>query len=200
MTWRAQQWMMVGLTAVFIGYLSVWLPGPAAGLQFLGFELGEWIKFLGVRGSRNLFYLPPITLGLLLALWTVHWSPRRWQTWALRAVAVAVSLLAFPAVEAILGEPRSEWLLRLLLIVLVAGVALFGGALGRWPLLVAGLMIALSLAGAVLPTWRYATLRPFVSDVIGVPIGIGLGVWLSGVGHLLVTAVAIYTFRLSRSP
>ncbi len=200
MTWRVQQWMMVGLTAVFIGYLSVWLPGPAAGLQFLGFEIGEWIKFLGVRGSRNLFYLPPITLGLLLALWTVHWSPRRWQTWSLRAVAVVVSLLAFPAVEAILGEPRSEWLLRLPLIVLVAGVALFGGALGRWPLLVAGLMIALSLAGAILPTWRYATLRPFVSDVIGVPIGIGLGVWLSGLGHLLVTAVAIHTLRLSRSP
>ncbi|MBK7179447.1 MAG: hypothetical protein IPH82_20095 [Chloroflexi bacterium] len=35
----------LGLTAVFVGYLAVWLPGPAVGLQFLGVELGEWVKF-----------------------------------------------------------------------------------------------------------------------------------------------------------
>ncbi|MCB8965998.1 MAG: hypothetical protein H6665_00380 [Ardenticatenaceae bacterium] len=191
---RGEQLLVVGYTAVFIGYLSVWLPGPAVGLQFLGFEIGEWIKFLGVRGSRNLFYLPPITLGLLLALWTVSW-PRRWQTWAMRGVAVAVSLLAFPAIEAILGEPPSEWLLRLLLIGLVVFVALLGRVLHRWPQVAAWLMLALSLIGVLLPTWRYLTLRPYLTDVLGVPIGIGLGVWLNGAGHLLVTAVTAAKLR-----
>ena len=38
--------LLLGLTAVFIGYLMVWLPGPGAGLSFLGIELGEWVKFI----------------------------------------------------------------------------------------------------------------------------------------------------------
>ena len=44
---RSLNLLLLGFTAVFIGYLSVWLPGPAAGLSFLGVELGEWIKFMG---------------------------------------------------------------------------------------------------------------------------------------------------------
>ena len=39
--------LALGLTAIFIGYFLVWLPGPGAGLSLIGVEVGEWIKFLG---------------------------------------------------------------------------------------------------------------------------------------------------------
>lgn len=188
---------LLGLTAVFVGYLTVWLPGPAAGLSFIGVELGEWIKFLGVRGMRNLFYLPPITLGWLIALQTIDW-PNRWQTWVMRGVGFAVSVLSFPAIEAILGEPRSEWLLRLLLIATVAAVAFgthFVPAAWKRPILL--ITAVLGLIGAILPTWAYFQVRPLVENVIGLSIGIGLGVWLNGIGHLAQTAVALQLWQNS---
>jgi len=182
--------MLLGLTAVFVAYFTVWLPGPGVGLRFLGFEIGEWIKFLGVGMARNYFYLPPITLGLMLALWTAVWLPG-WKTWVARGVAVAVSLLALPAVEAVLSEPRSEWLLRLVLIALVTAVALSAHWLGRWPRLVWALVALLGLAGALLPGWEYGVVRPLVAQVFAQPVGIGIGVWLNGAGHLLVTIVGV---------
>ncbi|MEJ2749224.1 MAG: hypothetical protein P8183_15165 [Anaerolineae bacterium] len=108
--------LLVGLTAVFTAYFLVWLPGPAAGLQFIGVEIGEWIKFLGVGTGRNWFYVPPVTLGLMLVLTTLTWPPHRWQNWAMRGLGVVVSLLAFPAIGAIRFEAASEWQLRLLMI------------------------------------------------------------------------------------
>ena len=76
--------LILGFTAVFVGYLSVWLRGPGAGLSFLGLEMGEWFKFLGLGPRRDFFYLPPITLGLMLAIWTMTWPARdglEWRAW-----------------------------------------------------------------------------------------------------------------------
>ncbi len=129
-TQNQERLLIAGLTAVFIGYLSVWLPGPAAGLRFLGVELGEWIKFLGVGAIRDLFYLPPIILGLMLAVLTMGWENGRWQTWLMRGLALLVSLLAFPAYEDLMGDYRSQYLLRVALSGLVGLtiilVSLFG--------------------------------------------------------------------------
>ena len=193
---HAETLLFLGLTAVFVGYLTTWLPGPVAGLQFIGVEMGEWVKFLGVGQSRNLFYLPPITLGLMIALLTAGWPNGRWQTWAMRGLAVAVSLLAFPALEAIRDEPASEWRLRLQLIGLVIAVALAVGAGRRhWQTSLAWLpwllLALLGVAGAALPIWVYQSVRPVVSRAVGLPVGIGLGVWLNGGGHLLVAAVTL---------
>lgn len=195
--------LLLGLTSIFIGYLTVWLPGPAAGLSFIGVELGEWIKFLGVGRSRDLFYLPPITLGLLLALMTVSWDNHRWQTWVMRGLAVAASVLAFPAIEAIRFEPTSEWLPRLQLILLVVIVVLLSGlAASRRPLganrITWLLMAVVGLVGLALPSWMYFVARPLVSQAVGLPIGVGLGVWLNGLGHLAVVVVSLHNFRQSR--
>ena len=57
--------LFLGLTAVLVGYFSIWLPGPGAGLQLMGLETAEWLKFMGMGTNRNWFYLPPITLGLV---------------------------------------------------------------------------------------------------------------------------------------
>ncbi|MCA9965162.1 MAG: hypothetical protein KC423_12985 [Anaerolineales bacterium] len=138
-------------------------------------------------GARNWFYLPPITLGWSLALLSVGWQNGRWQTWAWRGLALAVSLQSFPAIAAILDEPPSEWLLRLLLIasvgVLAGLTAVWPRQLSHWPLLV-----VLGLIGALLPTWFYFQVRPLVENAVGVQIGVGIGVWLNGVGHLLLAA------------
>jgi len=167
------------------------------GLQFLGVELGEWVKFLGVGQNRDLFYLPPITLGLMLAVWTMGWPNGRWQTWAVRGLAVLVSLLAFPALEDLLGAAREQYTGRVYLIGLVLAVALLSGLVGpalavQRPWLPWLLLALLGLAGAIAPTWMYGQIAPYVSGVIGMPVGIGWGVGLNLGGHLLVTAVAFW--------
>lgn len=189
--------LILGLTAVFTGYFTVWLPGPAAGLRFIGLEMGEWIKFLGVGMSRNLFYLPPITLGLIIALWSACWPNHRRQTWMVRGVAFAVSLLAFPAWEDFHGPSQIEYLLRIWLIGAVGLVALLAAGWRKmkqrpftttFPWL---LMAIVSLFGLVLPTWIYTAVKPVVEQSLQMSLGVGVGVWLNGVGHLLITAVCL---------
>ncbi|MBE2220352.1 MAG: hypothetical protein IAF02_02370, partial [Anaerolineae bacterium] len=189
---------------VFIGYLSVWLPGPAAGLQFLGLELGEWIKFLGVGAIRDLFYLPPIILGLMLAVLTMGWENGRWQTWMMRGLALLVSLLAFPAFEDVVGNYRSQYLLRVALIGLVGLTvvlaALFGKKLvTKWAWLPWVLLSVLGLVGAALPLWYYLSqVRPYVSGVLGVPVGVGWGLILYTAGCLVITAVSMKTAVMTK--
>jgi hypothetical protein len=189
--------LFAGLTAIFAGYFAVWLPGPAAGLRLIGFEMGEWIKFLGVGRSRDLFYLPPITLALLMILLTVAWPYDQWSAWTMRLIALGVSLIAFPSIEAIRFEPVGEWLFRLLLIGLVFIVAILAGLfqtkVGTMPdqQTIWKVMLALGIVGALLPTWIYLQVRPIVSQAFGLPLGLGLGLWLNLIGHLLVTGSAL---------
>ncbi len=195
---RRQSLFILGLTAVFVGYLNTWLPGPGAGLSFLGIEMGEWFKFVGLGPRRDLFYLPPITLSLILAIWTVTWSRQGWQAWLVRIIAILISILAFPAIEDISGPVREQYVLRVLLIGLVMLVSLltaFWHPTGRGMRLPWFMLALLGLVGAFLPTWIYLIVRPFAAEIMGVPIGIGVGVWLNGVGHLLVTAVSLVEIR-----
>lgn len=190
--------LMGGLTAIFVGYFLVWLPGPGVGLQLIGLELGEWIKFLGVGSRRDLFYLPPIVLGLLLVLWTMTWPPGWGRVWLMRGLAVAVALLAFPAVAAITLEPPDQWLLRL---ALIGGVALAAGLsallpprFARWAWL---LMAVVAVVGALAPTWQYLAVHPVVGDILRRPVGVGPGVWVNALGCGLVAAVAAVEFTLA---
>lgn len=177
-----------------MGYLTVWLPGPSAGLKLIGVEIGEWIKFLGVRGGRNLFYLPPIALGLVLALLTVGWGAREWRAWTVRGLAVAVSLLAFPAVAAIQMEPQSEWLLRVALVGLVALAALLSGLarVGPAPAWSLALITVCALLGAVLPVWEYFVVRPVIERILLQTLGVGTGVWLNLLGFGVIAGVTLF--------
>jgi hypothetical protein len=194
--------LALGLTAIFVGYFLVWLPGPGAGLSLIGVELGEWIKFLGFGPRRDWFYAPPIVLGLLLALWTATWPNRRAQTWLARGLAVAVALLAFPAVASITSEPRSEWLLRLALIGAVAAavvLAAWVAARGGPAVLVWAVMVGVAVVGAVGPTWHYLAARALFAAALGRPVGVGAGVWLNALGCLLVAAVGLMEMRAARN-
>lgn len=193
----------LAFTAILLGYLLVWLPQPVAGLSFIGLEMGEWVKFLPqvqsgeILPGRNLFYLPPITLGLMMALWTANWPNRRWQTWLARGLAVLVSALAFPAIEAIRYEPATEWWLRLALVGLVALVAVTIGFWSRRLLQLSGpLMLLLGLIGAVLPTWAYLAVQPVISQLFSRPVDVGPGLWLNLGGHLMVVSVYLYCMSL----
>lgn len=188
-----QAWVWGGITAVVLGYFLVWMPHQSVALSLIGLDISEWLKFLpqmqsGQLPNRNLFYLPPITAGLMLALLTAGWSNGRWQTWGARATAVVISLLAFPSLDAIRFEPASEWQLRLVMIGVVVVVAGATAVLGRWPRLVRLLLFIVALAGAVLPLYAYLAVRPVVAALLGEPIGIGLGLWLNTAGHLIVLA------------
>ncbi|MEW5986159.1 MAG: hypothetical protein AB1791_05965 [Chloroflexota bacterium] len=195
----------LGLTTVLMAYFLPWLPHPAAGLSFIGLEMGEWVKFLPqvqageIAPGRHLFYLPPITLGLILALLTATWPNGRWPTWAMRGLAVAVSWLAFPAVEELALER-----IRLLGIGLVILVTILSSFAAQWPgrwlsLLLRLLVVIAALAGAVLPTWAYLAVRPAVSQVLAEGVGIGPGVWLNLAGHLMVVIAGIKPDRISET-
>ena len=205
----AETLLRLGFTAILLGYLVVWLPQPVVGLSFLGLEMGEWVKFLPqvrageIATNRNFFYLPPITLGLMMVIWTVNWPSGHWKTWALRGLAVLVALLAFPAFEAIRDEPPDQWILRLAMVVLVLFVALLLPFVDRLPSTksepISWLLIAsLALLGIILPTWTYLAIRPAVAELIGGGVGVGPGVWLNGGGHLLVIVAALYFFGARR--
>ena len=191
---QLQTLLILSFTAIFIGYLNVWLPGPGAGLSFLGIEMGEWFKFLGLGSHRDLFYLPPITLSLMLIVWTNTWSRQGWQAWLMRFTAVLISLLAFPAIGDISGPVREQYVLRVVMIAVVVLAAVLSGfwhPTGKRQRLPWILLALLGLIGAFLPTWIYMIVRPFASQIMGVLIGIGVGVILNGVGHLIVTAVSL---------
>jgi len=190
-----QTLFLFSFTAIFMGYLMVWLPGPSAGLQLLGIEMGEWTKFFGLGVKRNWFYLPPITLALLLLFFTAGWANGRFQTWLFRGVAVAVSLLAFPALEDLIGPSQSDYLSRVAgigLVVVVAGLLMLFGK-QEWPWLQTagwGLMAAAGLVGLVWPTLIYWEVRPYASELIGVTLGYGPGFWLNLLGHAAVIGLA----------
>lgn len=194
---QTQTLFLLSFTMILVGYVMVWLPGPSAGLQLLGFEMGEWTKFFGLGVKRNWFYLPPITLALAMLFFTVGWRNGRFQTWLFRGVAATVSLLAFPALEDLTGPTQSEYLSRVAgvgLVVVVAGLlTLFGER--RWPWLrpmSRVLMVVVGLAGLILPTLIYLEVRPFVSDLLRLELGYGPGFWLNGVGHTAVVLLAAW--------
>lgn len=192
-----------GLTLILVAYFLVWLPQPVAGLSFIGIDIGEWIKFIpqvqsGELGiNRNVFYLPPITLSLILITWTVSWPERRWQTWILRFLAIIISFLSLPSIEAFTEESTGEWFTRTVLVLLVITFAILIPlhrylpsvitTKGKWVLI--GLI---SLLGAILPTWTYIVLREPVGHLFQADVGIGPGAWLNAVGHLIVTGMSIY--------
>ncbi|MCA9944459.1 MAG: hypothetical protein KC449_13315 [Anaerolineales bacterium] len=194
---QRQTLFLLSFTTILVGYLMVWLPGPSAGLQLLGFEMGEWTKFFGLGLKRNWFYLPPVTLALMLLFFTVGWQNGRFQTWIFRGVAVAVSLLAFPAWED-MTNPTSwrDYLSRIVAIGLVLAVAglltLFGEK--TWPQLrLAGwsLTAVAALVGLVWPTWIFLEVRPYVSDLLRLDVGYGPGFWLNALGHTAVLILAL---------
>jgi hypothetical protein len=147
--------------------------------------------------DRNVFYLPPILLGLMMAVWTAGWPSGRWQSWAMRGLAGLVSLLAFPSIEANRFEPSGVWLLRLGLIAIVGVTAVLSSMLDRLPPIVPPVLILLfALMNLVLPTWAYLSMRPVIADLLQTAVGFGPGLVLHVFGNMLgIAAVGLVLLR-----
>ncbi len=200
-----QTWLFVALTLVLLGFFMVWLPHEAAGLSYIGLEMGEQAKFLPqvrsgeITPGRSLFYVPPVVAGAVLILVSSHWPNRRWQTWVARLVGVGLSLLAFPAIEA-LGTEAEEWLWRMLMIGAVLVLALASPYLGQIDNRVRWLVIGLlALIGVVLPGWVFLEVRAAFSNVYGQQLEIGAGFWLNLVGQLLLVVLSLRMLRAPRT-
>jgi hypothetical protein len=198
----------LGFTMILLGYFLVWLPQPVAGLSFIGLEMGEWVKFIPevrsgeVFPSRNFFYLPPILLGSMIAIWTAGWPNNRGQTWLARVLAVAVGFLALPAIESFSEESPGQWLPRVAMsgfVIIVVLVATYYSSRETMPATIPWLyFIILGMLGAILPVWTYLAIKPFVEILMGAGVGIGPGIWLNLLGNILLILLGI-SFLLRRA-
>lgn len=197
--------LFLGLTLIAAGTFSAWLPHEAAGLSYIGLEMGELAKFLpqvrsgAISPGRSIFYLPPVALGLILILVSSRWGERRWQTWLARFLGVAVSLLAFPAFEAF-GTEAEEWLWRTLMIGFVLICAMFSPLLRKLPEQIIWATVALvALAGGGLPFWLLLQVNRAYASIYQPEVAVGVGALLNLTGQLLVAGTAVVFWRVSPS-
>ena len=197
---RRLTWLFFALTLVLAGYFMEWLSHAGAGLSYTGLEIGEQAKFLSqVRSGeivpgRSLFYVPPISVGLIIVLTSSRWPDYRWQTWVARGLGPGIALLAFPAFEA-LGTESAEWLWRVVLIGLVFALAIASPLLNRIrPARFWAIVGVIAFLGAVMPAWVFLEVRAAYSVVLQQSLGVGLGFWLNTVGQLMVGLLALVTF------
>lgn len=198
---RVQSGLFLAIILVLAGYFMVWLPHKAAGLSYIGLEMGELAKFLPqvraglITPGRSLFYVPPVAAGAVLLLLSSRWPNDRWQTWAMRFLAAGVSFLAFPALEALGTEPE-EWLWRALMIgvvlILVIASPFLARAADRAIWAAIGL---LALLGAILPGWVFWEVKSAFSTVHQQQMGTGIGFWLHLAGQLLLVALSLWKLR-----
>jgi hypothetical protein len=147
--------------------------------------------------SRSLFYAPPITIALILILMSSCWPSSRWQTWSIRLIAAGISVLAFPAYEA-LGTEAAEWLWRVLAIGLVFVLAILSPFLGRLPIRARWALIGfVAVCGALLPGWVLLEVRAAFASLQRISLGIGVGYWLNLGGLMMIAALAFYAMLRS---
>ena len=185
--------------------------------------MAEFAKFLpGVRAStefmiRELFYLPPLVAALCLALMGSN-QPWRYPLWARTIMVMIASVLAivvlppYPFILQALGsnEFRRQFLMGAGCLAVIWGTLLYRRrsteAHERLPrAILAGLLIVISLAGAIFPLWQFLSIRGALDRVYGQPIHIGWGLWLTVAGFLVVAGAGVWKlgvggWRLEESP
>lgn len=103
----------LGLALLALGYWGPWLPHPAAGLNILGIDLAEYVKFVPEVQSgqislrREVFYNPLITLSLGFVLLATVKRPR-----LPRLGRLLILVLAIPTALAMLPPAWTPALLR----------------------------------------------------------------------------------------
>jgi len=191
----------LGVALAVIGYWGPWVNHKTAALVLSGLDMAEFVKFLpGVRdGSefmiRELFYLPPLAAALCLALIGSSrlWRYPLWARTIMVIVAIVLAIIVLPPYPFILQALGSDEFRRQFS--MAAGcLAVIGGTLlyRRLPrAVVAGLLIVVSLAGAIPPLWQFFSIRSALDRVYGQPIHIGWGLWLTVAGFLVVAGAGV---------
>lgn len=202
--------VLAGLALLVCGWWGPWVSHKAAGLVLLGYDLAEYVKFLGEYRAgtlavwRGWFILPAGAATTALALCIFH--PRlglRWYwrlCWLAAGVLTALTLLPPAWYPALLWAPE----FRLSTGVMLAGLAVLALAPAwkllpwRWSLLLAGGIHALAAAGAV---WAFVRVKPAIDRVYGAPPAVGWGCTATALGAvlLLVMGMLAWVGRRSRA-
>jgi hypothetical protein len=192
-----------GLILVIVGYFGPWVPHKTAALTVTGWELAEFAKFFPqVQGgmvsiARELFYLPLVTVCMLLALLAGRSTarPARWIVSLLFAALLVAVLLPYSVVDAarqalatrapLVVDPQYAG--QLVLVVAGLALTLLIPLAGRLPQRLQDVLIALlALAGAIPPLWQFALLHLLVVALYAVPIGLGWGLIGCAAGFVLL--------------
>ena len=205
-TWMLKRFVPLGIALVLVGYWGPWVNHKTAALVLSGLDMAEFVKFLpGVRAGtesmiRELFYLPPLAAALCLAL---IGSSRLWRypLWAraiMVIVAIVLAIVVLPPYPFILQSLGSDEFRRQFL--MAAGcLAIIGASLlhRRLPrAILAGLLIVISLVGAIPPVWQFLSIRSALDRVYGQPIHIGWGLWLTVAGFLVVAGSGVWKLEV----
>ena len=202
--------VLLGWLLIVLGYWGPWVPAAAAGLQVLGLDLAEYVKFIAeVRSGeialrRELFYLPLVALSLSLSLLAHQPALRlpRWARWTLNLLAAPAALAMLPPAwtPALLATP--EFIKQSLAMVVCLMLALLS-----WPLLRrlpawAAAAAVLVLAGLAVfpPLAAFASLSPALDAIYGQIVPAGRGLWQMPLGFALLAAGALLAAARSEKP
>jgi hypothetical protein len=180
------------------GYFGAWVWRHAAGLVVTGVDLAEYVKFLPPyrAGQLNLlresFYMPLVSASLTAGLVASRRVLPLWLRWVSGFVAIPLALAMLPPAwsPGLLTLPE----FRLQTVVMAACIAclLLLPVTRFLPDAVVLLLIALlALAAAIWPVSSFLPLLPPIEDLYRQPVRPGWGFWLSSLGFLLTSLVAI---------
>lgn len=200
--------VLAGLAMLVCGYWGPWVSHKAAGLVLLGYDLAEYVKFLGEFRAgtlavwRGWFILPAGAITLALALCVFH--PAMQLRWYGGLVGLAAGVLTSLTLLPPAWYPALLWTseFRLSTVIMLAGLA--GLALApawrllpwRWCILLAAGVNSLAAAGAV---WAFVRVKPAVDRVYGAPAPWGWGWIVMAAGALLLDAMAIAAWTRRQS-
>ncbi|MBL7184319.1 MAG: hypothetical protein ISS50_07715 [Anaerolineae bacterium] len=196
----------LGIALALIGYWGPWVNHKTAALVLSGLDMAEFVKFLPeVRASaepmiRELFYLPPLAAALCLALMGGNrlWRFPLWARALMVIIAIALAIVVLPPYPFILQALNSDEFRRQFL--MAAGcLAVIGGTLLYRRLsraIVAGLLIIISLAGAIPALWQFLSIRSALDGVYSQPIHVGWGLWLTVAGFLFMAGAGVWKLEV----
>jgi hypothetical protein len=186
--------ILLALLFLAFGYWGRWIAHPAAGLNILGVDLPEYVKFVPearygvIPVNRMVFFAMPVSLALGLILFA---SLRmRVSVWlrglaGLLAIPVALSMLPPAWTPGLLMTPefRTQTLVIMALIAATFLIPLWKQIIPDW--LRGGLFILLGLAP--LPALSaFFKLMPALEKLYNHPLKPGPGVYFLVVGMLLM--------------
>ena len=205
--------LFAGLVLLALGYWGAWLPHPAAGLNILGIDLPEYVKFVPavqtgqISLDRLIFFAPLLALALGLILVGTLRRPDL-PAW----LRVPVVLLAIPTALAMLPPAWTPPLLRTpefraqtLWIGMIVVLAALSPLLRRFlPDAVRGIVFV-ALALFVFPALAaYLRLLPALETLYGTAVKTGAAFYLVaagavclGIGGLLLVVTGLVQRRAS---
>lgn len=195
-----RKWLpvIVALAAALIGYFGPWIGHRAAGLNILGVDLAEYVKFLQAYRAgqlpllRESFYAPLAAASVIAGLLASRRALPLAVRWIAVAAAVSLALAMLPPAwsPAVLMLP--EFRLQVIAIGACIGALLllaFTRLLPDAPVLL--LVAMLALVASVWPAAAFTHLPSSIAEVYATPVRPGWGFWLSSTGFLLAAFGAI---------